>query len=373
MNEDTKVAIPSRIGGSESDLRALLVHMNKLGGSDLFLLGGDYVWVSCKGRKIAITSRRVSDKEVQQVLQSFYGVNAPSKLGGGSPIDTSYEFFHEENGIRERLRYRVNAVGCLRNSRRSLTVTIREIPTTPPRAEDLGIEEEILKVGKQSIQGLILVVGATGNGKSTLLASMLRNLVEEKQGHNNLVTIESPIEFVYDEVEKPSSIVTQLEENRDVASFSEGVRNSLRMAPTHILVGESRDYETVSSSVEASTTGHVVFSTAHANNVAQTFQRLISTYPERLQHQARSDIVEATKMVVAQRLVKTKNGGRTAVREYLILNQEIKEILLSEDNIAAAAAKALREHGRPMSADLTDKFNAGIIDEDVYEKMLANY
>ncbi|MBP4081419.1 ATPase, T2SS/T4P/T4SS family [Aeromonas sp. MrichA-1] len=374
--EDFFVSIPTRI--DESVLNQLLLHMEHIGGSDLFLMGGSPVWVSRYGKKVQITRRALTDKEALSVLQSIYGDNAPAKLGTASPIDTSHEFKEEiSNGTDNvevlRHRFRVNGVSCLRNGRQSVTITLRTIPTTPPTVSAIKVEEAILSSCRNSDQGLILVVGATGNGKSTLLASILRDQLEDEHGHRNLVTIEAPIEFVYDDIHKPNSFITQLEVGRHIETFHSGVVNSLRMAPTTILIGEARDYETVSAAVEASVTGHVVFSTVHANSVAETFQRLVSVFPKEMQNQAKYDIVQALKMVVAQRLIPTVDGRRTAIREYLVMNQAIKSALVQSSNLANAAFEMVELHGRSMMRDVEEKYQSGIISKEVYERQRVNY
>jgi defect-in-organelle-trafficking protein DotB len=374
--EDFFVSIPTRI--DESVLNQLLLHMENIGGSDLFLMGGSPVWVSRYGKKVQITKRALTDKEALSVLQSIYGDNAPAKLGTACPIDTSHEFKEEiSNGTDNvevlRHRFRVNGVSCLRNGRQSITITLRTIPTTPPTVSAIKVEEAILGSCRNSDQGLILVVGATGNGKSTLLASILRDQLEDEHGHRNLVTIEAPIEFVYDDIYKPNSFITQLEVGRHIETFHSGVVNSLRMAPTTILIGEARDYETVSAAVEASVTGHVVFSTVHANSVAETFQRLVSVFPKEMQNQAKYDIVQALKMVVAQRLIPTVDGRRTAIREYLVMNQAIKSALVQSSNLANAAFEMVELYGRSMMRDVEEKYQNGIISKEVYERQRANY
>ncbi|MND11574.1 Twitching mobility protein [compost metagenome] len=370
------VDIPPRI--DSSILNSLLLHMENIGGSDLFVMGGSPVWVSRFGRKVQITKRAITDKETLIVLEGIYGDNAAAKLGTASPIDTSHEFKEEivsENGNVDvkRHRFRVNGVSCMRGGRQSFTITMRTIPTSPPTVAQIKVEDAILQSCRSSDQGLILVVGATGNGKSTLLASILRDQVEDPNGHRNLVTIEHPIEFVYDDVEKPNSFITQLEVEKHIKSFHAGVVNSLRMAPTTILIGEARDYETVTSAVEASVTGHVVFSTVHANSVAETFQRLVSVFPEEMQNQAKYDIIQALKMVVAQRLIPTVDGKRTAIREYLVMNQQIKTYLVESTNLASAAFKMVEKYGRSMMQDVEDKYRDGIISSEVYERQRVNY
>lgn len=355
----------------------LLEHMVKIKGSDLFLLGNDYAWVSRYGKKVQLTSRKLSDSEVKNLLAQIYNQNAPSMLGAAQPIDTSHEFViesqHETTFSRQRFRFRVNAVGCLRNGRQSLTVTLRTIPTMPPHWETYGVEKEIIDVTRSLDQGLILVVGATGNGKSTLLASILRDRIEGPDSHTNLVTIESPIEFVYDEVSTPSSLVTQLQIGSHVSSFHKGVVNALRMAPNVILVGESRDLETVQASLEASMTGHGVFSTVHANNVPETFQRLVYVFPEEMQQQAKMDVLQPMKMIVAQRLIPTVDGGRTAIRELMIFDQQDKDSMMGAGNIATQAFKLVDSHGRPMLIDAQEKLRQGIISKETFKRVEINY
>jgi defect-in-organelle-trafficking protein DotB len=371
------VDIPARVNGVEH-LQLFLAKMEELGGSDLFIMGNSPVWLSLHGKKVKLSSRSLSDQEVIGFATELYDVSAQSSLFSGQRIDIPYEFKRKYTDIdgtdrRERLRYRVNMISCLRSSRNSLTITIRGIPTTPPRARDMGVEADILEVADKTDQGLILVVGATGSGKSTLMASMLREQLEAGDAHRNLVTVEHPIEFVYDEVEMPSSFVTQMQVGKNIASFHEGVVNCMRMAPTTILVGELRDYETVSAALEASVTGHTVLGTAHANSVSEVFQRLVAVYPEDLQSQAKYDIVQASKMVIAQRLLPTVDGKRVAVREYLILDQTIKDRLINSKNIGTEAFLMVKEFGRPMMADIEAKYKAGIIDEKIYERQRINY
>lgn len=361
--------------GQLSDLDSLLLHMVRLGGSDLFLMGNWEAMISLHGRKVKITRRKLSDTEVKGLLTVMYNSNAPSMLGAGQPIDTSYEFIEKDDSEasfkRERHRFRVNAVGCLRNGRKSLTITMRTIPTLPPHWEKLGIEREIIDVVREIDQGLILVVGATGNGKSTLLASMLRERLEYADSHTNLVTIEHPIEFVYDEIKTDNSFVTQLQVGSDVESFGRGVINSLRMAPNIILVGETRDEETAQSSLDASMTGHGLLTTLHANSVPETIQRMVSFFSN--QTQAKLDVAQASRMIIAQRLLPTVDGGRTAIREFILLDQNDKDTLMESKNIAVTAFHLVDSKGQPMVADAKRKLDEGLISPEVFKRVEANY
>lgn len=363
--------------GSLEDLDRLLLHMVKHNGSDLFLLGSKPIMMSRYGRKERITRRNVSDTEIKNMLAVMYNQNAPSMLGAGQPIDTSYEFVEkneDENDFkRERFRFRVNAIGCLRGGRKSLTITMRSIPTLPPHWEDLGIERSVIDVCRTIDQGLIMVVGATGNGKSTLLASMLRDRLEEENSHTNLVTIEHPIEFVYDEIQTDNSFITQMQVGTDIMSFHDGVRNSLRMAPNMILIGETRDLETSQAALEASMTGHGVLTTLHSNNVPETIQRMVYFYPKESQPQAKLDVVQSSRMIIAQRLLPTVEGGRVAIREIMIFDQDDKDKIMESDNVVSTAFKIVDSKGSPMVEDAKRKLDEGKISKETFKRVEDNY
>lgn len=371
--------IPSRIIQID-DVNDILLHMEYHNGSDIFFMGGEYIWMSRYGKKERVSSRRLQDKEVVGILAMIYGDNAESRLGGGERVDTSHDFKiiagqdEHENELFTRYRFRVNAISCLRNGNRSTTITVRSIPTTPPSVESLGIEQDIVDVFMKTDQGLALVVGATGNGKSTLLAALIRKMMEDENGHRNLVTIEAPIEFVHDGYNRPNSIYTQMEVGKNIASFHEGVVNAMRMAPTSILVGETRDIETTRASLEASNTGHFVASTVHSNSVDASLQRIITLYPEEMQNQAKVELLESLKLVVAQRLIPTVDGKRTAIRSYLVIDQYVKGQLVAAQNASLRAFQLLETgYGKSMMQDVEDKYKDGIISKDVYENQKYNY
>lgn len=362
----------------EADINPVLQHMSDSGGSDLFVRPGVPLIANIYGKKKKLTARSLTPNEPENILRALAGDAAPAQINSAKPVNSAHEFTvrsTDDNGRPEkrRYRYRLNAVGCTAKGRDAIVLTLRTIPTTPPRPSDVGMEQEILDVFTASDQGLILICGATGNGKSTLLAAAIRALLEDPDGHRNIVTIEEPIEFVYDDIDIPSGLITQIPVGRKIASFHDGVVNAMRMAPTHILVGEARDYETVSAAVEGSVTGHVVFSTVHSNSVAETFQRLVSVYPDELQAAARIDIVQAVKMIVVQRLVPSADGKRQAIREILVLDQEIRQRIFEAKNIGQAAFEMVSKHGRPMVEDARIKFEEGRITSEVYERVQANY
>jgi defect-in-organelle-trafficking protein DotB len=202
-----------------------------------------------------------------------------------------------------------------------------------------------------------------------LLAAIIRNITEDAESNRKVLTYEAPIEFVFDNVEKVSSIVSQSEIPRHLPSFAAGVRNALRRKPRLILVGEARDPETISAVMEAAMTGHPVYTTLHSNSVAETIRRLVVTFPSEERQGRTIDIIETVRLVISQRLVPTVDGKRVALREYLVFDERIRDIMLETDvtNITNVVRKLVREHGKTIEADAREKFKAGVITERLYK------
>ena len=373
MENSYEIDLDSKLNSTD-DLDRILAHVVSCGGSDLYMTAGRHLWMKLHSKMKRISARRVQANEVISMFASFYGDNAQAKLGAGEPIDASYEFRSGRGTESEqRFRFRVNAVGTQVDGKPSYAITFRPIPTTPPTAESIGIPSAIMECAKTTSQGLILVVGATGNGKSTALAAINRTLLEDADSNISLNTVEKPIEFVYDEIESPSSLVRQMEVGTHISSFRIGIENSLRMGPTHILVGEMKDRETIEAGLEGSMTGHALLSTLHANTVAETLSRMVSVYPDAMQPQARFDIVQSVRMVVAQRLIPSADGKRMPIREYLVFDQQIRERILNSANFTSSIFDAVRNAGNPMSDDVERAFRQERITRSVYEQQMANY
>jgi defect-in-organelle-trafficking protein DotB len=221
--------------------------------------------------------------------------------------------------------------------------------------------------------GVVYVTGATGSGKTTLLASIIKELAEDPNSNRKILTYEAPIEFVFDSINKPSSVVSQSEIPRHLPSFAAGVRNALRRKPRLILVGEARDAETIAAVIEAALTGHPVYTTLHANGVAETIRRLVGTFPKEERAGRTLDIIETIRLVIWQILVPTVDGKRVALREYLIFDDEIRDRLLtvSPEEVTAITRQLLKEKGHPMIVDAKRKFDDGIISEREYKILVA--
>jgi defect-in-organelle-trafficking protein DotB len=321
------------------------------------------------GQLKRITKRKLSNTEVGDILNAMYGPNGTAQILSGKDVDTHFEFRPTRT---ERYRYRVNATGCMVEGHDGIQMTLRSIPSTPPRLKSLHLEPEL----EQAIaprDGCVYVTGATGSGKSTLLASIIRDLVERADSNRKCLTYESPIEFVYDDIQMPTSIVSQTEIHRHLPSFAAGVRNALRRKPMLILVGEARDVETISAVLEAALTGHPVYTTLHTNGVAETIRRLVTTFPAGERHGRAIDLIETCRLIIWQKLVPSVDGKRVALREFLIFTEEVRDILLEADleNITAVARRLVKEQGQPMIVDAQRKFDNGIISEREYKILVA--
>jgi len=343
----------------------ILIHCVKFGASDITFQTGEPIIAEIYGRLKKVTRRRLSNTEVAEVLNAMYGPNATALIMSGKDLDTHYEIRPNRT---DRYRFRINGTGCQVEGHDGIQITARTIPTDPPKLDSMNLPQAILDALAPE-QGVVYVTGATGSGKSTLLASIIRDITEDAESNRKVLTYESPIEFVFDNVEKISSIVSQSEIPRHLPSFAAGVRNALRRKPRLILVGEARDPETISAVMEAAMTGHPVYTTLHSNSVAETIRRLVITFPPEERQGRTIDIIETVRLVISQRLVPTVDGKRVALREYLIFDEKIRDILLETDilNITNVVRKLVREHGRTMEADAHEKFTAGVITDRQYK------
>jgi defect in organelle trafficking protein DotB len=367
VNEHMMQNEPTRF--TPADLDRLLVHVQTLDASDITVQTGSQVFVEVYGKLSKVTNRALSNTEVGDLINGIYGPNATAQLLSGRDIDTYYEF-RPNRGVR--YRYRVNATACLVDGHDAIEITLRTIPTTPPKLSTLELPADILAAIAPQ-EGVVFITGATGSGKSTLLASIVRELIENEDSNRKVLTYESPIEFVYDEIKTTSAIVSQSEIPRHIPTFAEGVRNALRRKPRLILVGECRDPETISATLEAALTGHPVYTTLHTSGVAETMRRLVTSFPGEERMGRTVDILETIRLCIWQKLVPTIDGHLTPLREYLIFNEEIRDILLDSDpnEITTNTRKLVYERGQTMATDAKNKFDQGLISERTYKLVIA--
>ena len=214
-------------------------------------------------------------------------------------------------------RFRVN----IYRQRGSIAMVIRYIKSDIPKVTDLGLPQ-VLDRRVMEKRGLILVVGATGSGKSTTLAAMIEH--RNRAAASHILTIEDPIEYIY---QHNRSIVDQREVGLDTLSYGDALKNAMREAPDVILIGEIRDIETMQSAITYAETGHLCLSTLHANNANQTLDRIINFFPEQVRGQILGDLSVNLKAIISQRLVRRKDGGLVPAIELLIPSPHIRTLI----------------------------------------------
>ncbi len=347
-----------------------MVFANNINCSDLTIQTGAPIVAEVYGRIHKITRKSLSNAEVGDILNAIYGPNGTTQIMRGSDLDTHYEVRPNRS---ERYRHRVNGTGIHVDGHEGIQITIRTIPSTPPPLSSLELPPKIVDAIAPN-DGVIYVTGATGSGKTTLLAAIIKELAEDPVSNRKILTYEAPIEFVYDSLQTPSAIVSQSEIPRHLPTFAAGVRNALRRKPHAILVGEARDPETINAVIEAALTGHPVYTTLHANGVAETIRRLVGSFPREERLGRTIDIIETMRMIIWQRLVPSIDGKRIALREFLVFNEAIRDELLDSDpdQITATTRRLLRQHGQPMGVDVEAKYKAGLLSERTYKVLAAS-
>jgi defect-in-organelle-trafficking protein DotB len=362
MEVGTWAEEPLRI--QPEDVDPLLMWCAQKKASDISIQTDRPVYVEVDGMLHPVTRRQMDSADMANVLARLYGPDALAKLASGQDLDLSYEVRPDRNS---RYRFRTNITAVLSHGRDSVQVTLRSLPNLPPTLVDLGIEQQIIENWSPR-QGLILVTGPTGSGKSTLLAAGCRMLIERPQGCGKMLTYEAPIEYVYDSVTGPRSLVAQSEIPRHLPSFAAGVRNALRRKPNIILVGEARDRETVSAAIEAGQTGHLVYSTIHTTGVAASIRRIISVFEPAERTERAFAMMETLRMIVTQALVPKIGGGRIGLREFLVFDDNVRELLLDTptDKWTSETQRLLIRYGQTMEQATNRAFKEGLIDRRTY-------
>lgn len=310
------------------------------------------------------TFRPIDAADMNVFLTKIYGPEAGARLASGTDLDLSYEIRPDRY---TRVRFRVNITPVLSRGRDSAQITMRVLPNEPPTMKDLNVEADVINSWAPR-QGMVIITGPTGSGKTTLLAAGIRMLMERRRGCGKVVCYEAPIEYVYDAIKSPRSLISQTEIPRHLPDFARGVRNALRRKPNIILVGEARDRETISAAIEASQTGHLVFTTTHTIGVAATIQRMVATFEPNERSERAYALMETIRMVVTQTLVPKVAGGRMGVREWMRFTDEVRDKLLGMDfkEWPNEISRMLQFYGQPMAKSAGVAFDAGLIDRRTY-------
>lgn len=331
------------------DINDIILKARSVGASDIHISEGLPLEMRINGSLI-ISDLQFEDHVTRSLILSMLNELQKERLQDGIDADFAIQ---SSDGNRQR-------VNVFMQQGRA-TATIRLLSNVIPTLEQLSLPPVLNQLAMEP-RGLILVTGPTGSGKSTTLAAMIDFINSNRSEH--IITIEDPIEYVYS---RKQSIIHQREVGSDVTSFSAALRSALREDPDVILVGEMRDYETISAAVTAAETGHLVLSTLHTTGAAQTIDRIIDVCPPEGQAQIRTQLSGMLKGVITQCLIPTANGrGRIAATEVLVgtdaaLNL-IRENKCHQMNTVMQSGASLGMH--TLNADLTRLVNSRTITMD---------
>jgi twitching motility protein PilU len=306
------------------NLRPYLKLMVDKSASDLFLTPMAPVKIKIEGQIVSVGKENLTVEVVNQIAMTIM-TDAQKRMFGH---EHELDFAISEQGLG---RFRVNVF----RQRGNIAIVLRYVTLEMPRLDDLGLPK-VLKELALKKRGLLLMVGATGSGKSTTLAAMLNHRNELLSDH--IITIEDPIEFLHP---NKKSIVNQRELGGDTHSYARALKSAMRAAPDVVLIGEIRDQETMEAAIMLAGTGHLAIATLHANNAAETLDRIINMFPQAQHRQVLMDMSHYLSAIIAQRLIIGTDGKRVAAVEVLMNTPHIAELITKGD--IGGIKQAIRE------------------------------
>lgn len=315
------------ISFSQSEFHDFLRKCTKMGVSDLTIQSGDFVWGEWQRVHTSMTERRLEHSEIERAIRYMYGATGVSQLISGEATDFEYEIPYSDDDFQNVMRFRCNAtasrVGGVADG---ASVTMRTIAGLPLKWEVLALPLDIHENFFPQY-GLVLVLGTTGSGKSTLLAAGNRFRLEQSSQPVKIITYEEPIEAVYTglaqgRMPQPS----QVQIGRHLKSFAHAGRNAMRRKADVIVMGESRDLESISACFEMALSGHAVYSTLHADTPSECFARMVSFFPEDSQPAAANKLLGTTRLIIAQKLARRIDGSVVAIQSWLVIDREVSRI-----------------------------------------------
>jgi twitching motility protein PilT len=322
------------------------------GASDLHLVGGEKPALRIDGELVYMEEKELSAKELETSVFEILSGEQKKKYQDVLELDMGYEVGDA--------RFRVN----VHQQEGNIGLAARLIPKVIPSPEELHFEPALASF-TNLLDGLVLVVGPTGHGKSTTLASMIEEINKTRKAH--IVTIEDPIEF---EFEDKNSLIEQREVGTDTRSFAEALKHVLRQDPNVILVGEMRDPETIATVLTAAETGHLVFSTLHTSSAAEAVERIVDVFEGSKQKQILIQLSAVLRGIVAQQLLPTTKGKLVAAREILINTPAVSN-LVRENNIAqlySAIQTGAKDGMVTMEQSVKELLKQELIDQNTADK-----
>ncbi|RDU21852.1 type IV pilus twitching motility protein PilT [Anaerosacchariphilus polymeriproducens] len=327
-------------------LDEILVSSIEKRASDVHFVPGSAVMFRVDGILVASSDYITTPENIERLIEQMdLQESDKAELEREGEVDCAYS-------VPEKGRFRVN----IYRQRGSYAMALRILAVNIPEPETLGLPSSVIQLSDKQ-KGLILVTGATGSGKSTTIASLIK-MISQKY-YKNIITLEDPIEYLHSH---SRSIVSQREMGNDSQSYANALRAALRQDPDVILVGEMRDLETISIAITAAETGHLVFSTLHTNTAASTIDRIIDVFPAHQQQQIRIQLANVLEGVISQQLLPHKSGkGRVGAFEVLLKNAAVQNLIRE--------AKAFQI---PSVIQTNKQMGMYLMDDSLYQLYLEN-
>ena len=332
------------------DIKKLLKLATNKNASDLHIVSNKPPILRIDGElKVLPDFENIKSVEAEKMIFAILSNKQKEDFIRDRELDFSYE-------ISELSRYRIN----LHWARDRIGLVARVISTKIPTLEEIELPKDIINELINKTEGLILITGPTGCGKSTTLATLIEKINTER--FSNIITLEDPIEFIF---EPKRSIIKQRQLGTDIKSFHGALKHVLRQDPNVIMVGEMRDLETIATTITLSETGHLVLATLHTHNTSQTIDRIIDVFPPHQQAQIGLQLSLSLRGIISQHLLPKIGGGRVAAREILINNPAVANLIRENKipQLKTIIQTSLNDGMFTMEQDVKELFDEKIIDE----------
>ena len=342
------------------DIQEILRTAVEAGAADIFLVAGLPVTFKCGGHQERLPGDFLRPDGIRILVDEIYRVGGRNRTNLDNGVDDDFSFAVSHLG-----RFRVNVF----RQRGSLAAVIRVIHFGLPDPAKLGIPENVLNLVENK-KGLVLITGSAGTGKSTTLACMIDRINRTRDCH--IITMEDPIEYIH---RHDKAIVTQREISIDTPGYLESLRSALRESPDVILLGEMRDYDTISAAITAAETGVLLLSTLHTSSAANTINRILDVFPANQQKQVKIQLAQILKGVVCQQLVPNTAGGQTPVFEIMRSTTAIQNMIREDKlhQLESAMQAGAAEGMCTMDGSLLKLYREGKITKETALISCVNY
>lgn len=364
-----------------SALHTILEKAHSANYRDIYFQSGDFIRGRLYKKRQILSDRRLTGTEVDALMDSL-NPNASQKIYAGESSNGRYVLQDKANpNIKKGFRYSISTFASTLND--AIEIALRPIPEVPPSPKAIEISEALLRHVERMKKGLILLIGGTGEGKTSTIAAIMRHILE-RPSHMRILDFGRPVEYLWDKVKiHPSNQIVPYEVSEtgtgsNMKSYEEAISTAMRKAPDWIGVTEMTDIESFRAAVEFATTGHIVSSTLHATSVESAYSRMYMKFPNEERAAMLDSIISETEILVAQTLYERVGGGLVAIREQLIQTPSVKERIKQAATVSLAELKreirrCLVEQGTSYYQSAFKVFEKNLISQNTLEEVESVY